>query len=64
MPKDAVQRLHAETIKALKLPEVQTAMSRQGMEVMPSTPAELAARIKTETATWAALIRKTGIRLE
>jgi tripartite-type tricarboxylate transporter receptor subunit TctC len=64
MPKDAVQRLHAETVKALKLPDVQTAMSRQGMEVMPSTPAELTARIKRETLTWAELIRKTGIRLE
>ena len=28
----------------------------------PSTPAELAARIRNETVTWAALIKKTGIR--
>jgi tripartite-type tricarboxylate transporter receptor subunit TctC len=34
------------------------------MEVQPSTPAELAARIRNETVTWAALIKKTGIRLE
>ena len=63
-PRDIVQRLHAETHKALQQPDLQTVMARQGMEVQPSTPAELAARIKSETATWAALIKKTGIRLE
>ena len=63
-PKPIVQRLHAETIKALSLPDVQAAMSRQGLEPIPSSPAELETRIAKETATWAALIKKTGIRLE
>jgi tripartite-type tricarboxylate transporter receptor subunit TctC len=59
-----VQRLHAETVKALQQPEVQTAMTRQGLEAQPSTPAELAGRIRSETLTWATLIKKTGIKLE
>jgi tripartite-type tricarboxylate transporter receptor subunit TctC len=59
-----VERLHAETHKALREPDLQAVMARQGMETRPSTPAELAARIRNETATWAALIKKTGIRLE
>ena len=63
-PKDIVQRLHTETLKALQQPDVQTAMGRQGMEVQPSSPAELAARIRSDTVTWAALIKKTGIRRE
>lgn len=63
-PKHIVQRLHTETLKALQQPDVQTAMGRQGMEVQPNSPAELAARIKSETLTWAALIKKTGIRLD
>ena len=63
-PREIVQRLHAETSKALREPDLQSIMARQGMEVQPSTPAELATRIRSETATWAALIKKTGIRLE
>jgi tripartite-type tricarboxylate transporter receptor subunit TctC len=64
LPKDIVQRLYSETQKALRLADVQTAMSRQGMDAQPYTPAELAARIKKETAMWAELIKKTGIRAE
>lgn len=63
-PKDIVERIHRETMKALQQPEVQTAMARQGLEPDPSTPAELAARIKRETVTWAQLIKTTGIRLQ
>jgi tripartite-type tricarboxylate transporter receptor subunit TctC len=63
-PKDIVQRLYTETLKALKQADVQTAMSRQGMEAQPNTPAALAARIRNETATWATVIKKTGIRLD
>lgn len=58
-----LQRVHTETLKALKAPEVQTAMSRQGLEPDPCTPAEHAARIRKETAMWAEVIKKSGIRL-
>ena len=63
-PKDIAQRLHRETLKALQHPDVQTALARQGMEAAPCTPADFTARIKRETDTWAALIRKTGIKLD
>jgi tripartite-type tricarboxylate transporter receptor subunit TctC len=43
---------------------VQTAMSRQGLEPDPTTPAEMATRIKAETATWAGVVKKAGIRVE
>jgi len=63
-PKFIVERIHRETVKALQYPDVQAAMARQGLDPEPSTPAEMAARIRRETATWAELIRKTGIRAE
>lgn len=63
-PKDIVERLHRETVKAVRHADVQTAMARQGMEPDPGTPAEMAARIRRETATWAAVIKKTGIRAD
>lgn len=64
VPLPILQRVHAEALKALRAPEVQTAMSRQGLEPEPCTPAEHAARIKKETAMWAEVIKKSGIRLQ
>ena len=63
-PKIIAQRIHSETLKALRASDVQTAMARQGLEPEPGSPADLAARIRKETATWAALIKSTGIRAE
>jgi tripartite-type tricarboxylate transporter receptor subunit TctC len=63
-PKTIAERIRNETVKALQLPDVHAAMARQGLEPRPSTPAELAARIRDESTTWAALIKKLGIRVE
>lgn len=63
-PKAVSERMLKETHKALQLNDVQTAMSRQGLEPDPTTPAEMAARIKAETATWAGVVKKAGIRVE
>ena len=50
--------------KAVALPDVQEAMARQGLDVETSTPQELGARIRRETATWAAVIKEAGIKAE
>jgi tripartite-type tricarboxylate transporter receptor subunit TctC len=59
-----VNRIRGAAIKAVELSDVQEAMSRQGLDVETSTPQELAARIKAETAVWAAVIRDGGIKAE
>jgi len=59
-----VNRLRGAAMKAVELPDVQEAMSRQGLDVETSTPQELAARIKAETAVWAGVIREAGIKAE
>lgn len=63
-PAAIVSRLRDEAIKAVAAPDVQQAMSRQGLEPETSTPQELAARIKSETATWAQVIKEAGIKAE
>lgn len=63
-PKTIVDRVHGEATQALRLPDVQAAMSRQGLDPQPTTPVELAARIKRETTTWAEVIKKSGITLK
>ena len=61
-PKAIVERIRNEAIKALTHADVQQAMARQGLEAETSTPAELAERIKRETAVWAGVIKDAGIK--
>jgi tripartite-type tricarboxylate transporter receptor subunit TctC len=63
-PMAIVNRIQDAVIKVVALPEVQEAMSRQGLEPETSTPQELGARIKAETAIWAGVIREAGIKAE
>lgn len=63
-PAPVVKRLRDEAIKAVALPDVQQAASRQGLEIETSAPQELAQRIKSESATWAAVVKDAGIRAE
>ena len=63
-PTLVVNRLRDEAIKAVALPDVQQAMSRQGLEVETSTPQQLAQRIKAEAAVWAEVVKTAGIRAE
>ncbi|MBI4194352.1 MAG: tripartite tricarboxylate transporter substrate binding protein [Betaproteobacteria bacterium] len=59
-----VKRLHEEAVKAVALPDVLQAMSRQGLEAETTTPEALAQRIKSETAVWAQVIKDAGIKGE
>lgn len=63
-PKAIVERIRTEAVKALAHADVQQAMARQGLEPETSTPAELAARIKRETAVWAGVIKDAGIKAQ
>jgi len=48
----------------LRQPDVKDAILRQGAEVAPSTPEELAAFVKSELARWTPIIRSAGIRAD
>ena len=48
-----VMRLHAEISRTLELPEVRERIETAGLEVVGSTPAELAEVVRTEIRTWA-----------
>jgi tripartite-type tricarboxylate transporter receptor subunit TctC len=64
-PKDVVARLNAEVVKALKAPELKSKLETQfGMQVVGSSPAELAAITAADTARLAELVRKTGASAE
>ena len=62
LPKDLVDRLNRELIKALVAPEVQAAFDKQGVEAQPGTPEELARYIAREYQTWGKVVKEAGIQ--
>lgn len=62
-PSDIVNRLHAAAEKALAKPEFRKRLVELGAEPVGNTPAQFAAVIKTETASWAKLVKSTGTKL-
>ncbi|MGZ5738508.1 MAG: tripartite tricarboxylate transporter substrate binding protein, partial [Burkholderiales bacterium] len=63
-PKSIVARIHEDSLKALQTADVRASMERLGLQQEPTTPEALVARIRKETATWSAIIKDAGIRLE
>jgi tripartite-type tricarboxylate transporter receptor subunit TctC len=62
-PKDVLDKLHSETVKALAMPELRKKFDELGLEPVGNTPAEFTAIIKKETPEWAKVIKDAGIKL-
>ncbi len=63
-PKPVVDRLHAELVKALKQDDVRARFALLGAEPVGSSPQELAATVKTETARWEKIVRERNIKAD
>jgi tripartite-type tricarboxylate transporter receptor subunit TctC len=63
-PKDAINRLGAEIVRALNLPEVRESLFRQGIAAAPMGTAEFDALIRAEIPRIQKIVRDAGIRLE
>ena len=61
-PRPIVDRLHAETTKALALPEVQSRLAAQGVEPSPLTPTEMDAMIAREIALNLKIAKAAGLK--
>jgi tripartite-type tricarboxylate transporter receptor subunit TctC len=61
-PKAVVDRIQADTAKVLADPEVQAALAAQGMTVVGSTPAEMAAQIADESRKWARVVANRNLK--
>ena len=62
-PKAVVDKLNADTVKALADPDVKKRFADLGVEAVSSTPAEFAAFIKTEMDKYAKLIKEANIKV-
>lgn len=59
---DVINRIHAETVKALKLKDVIDRVAEQGAEIVGSTPAEFATFIRNEHEKYAKIIKAANIK--
>lgn len=63
-PQEVIAKLHAETVKAVRSPDLKEKLAGLGAEAVGNTPSELAAQIQREGARWAEVIRKQGLKPE
>ena len=59
---EAVRRLQADTVKALKLPDVQARLAGAALQPVGSTPEQFGALIKNEIDSFGKLARELGIQ--
>jgi tripartite-type tricarboxylate transporter receptor subunit TctC len=61
MPRDVVDLLNREINAALRLPDVQEKAHLFGLDARGTTPEEMAQRMASDVAKWAAVIEKVGL---
>jgi len=63
-PRDIVNRLNAELVKILAIPEIRQRLVDGGSEVIASSPEAADRFLQSELARWGAVIKAANIRLE
>jgi tripartite-type tricarboxylate transporter receptor subunit TctC len=63
-PQAIVDKLNADVVRALDSSDVKERFASGGVQVIPSTPGELAARLKSELAIFRSVIAKSGMHVE
>jgi tripartite-type tricarboxylate transporter receptor subunit TctC len=63
-PQPIVRKLNQEFVKAINSPDVMTRFGDQGLEMLSSTPEELAALVKADTARLAPIVKASGARVD
>ncbi|MEW6449874.1 MAG: tripartite tricarboxylate transporter substrate binding protein [Pseudomonadota bacterium] len=63
-PKEILDKLNAEIVKILAMPDVKERFAGGGVETIPSTPVELAARVKQTADKMAEIVQKANIKAD
>ena len=64
MPRELVQHLNAEINKALAVPEMRARMEAIGVDLVTSTPEQLATQLKSDTERYGKVIKDLSIKLD
>ena len=62
LPRPIVERVHKEMVAALAAPDVRKVLTNGGIDPSPTTPAELAAYLKSETEKWTKVIKAANLK--
>lgn len=60
-PDSVVNRLNAEAVAVMSLPDVRASLAKQGAEPLTSTPADFARYVRSELAKWTKVVHQSGI---
>ena len=63
-PAEVISRIHADSVKVLRQPDVRERLAGLGADPVGNTPAELARIIAEETARWARVVKDARIKVE
>jgi tripartite-type tricarboxylate transporter receptor subunit TctC len=63
-PQAAIDRMYAETVKAMQAPELVKVWDAQGATAGGQKPAEFARFVKSEIAKWGKVVKDAGIKLD
>jgi tripartite-type tricarboxylate transporter receptor subunit TctC len=63
-PKPIIDKLNGEIVKALQSADVRQQLMSLGLEPVGSTPGQFGAKIRTEMAQWAQVVKQAGIKAE
>ena len=61
-PQPVIDKLNTEVVKILKMPDVKERFAGGGVDTIPSSAAELDARVKQEAERFRAIVQKANIR--
>lgn len=64
LPRDLLQKVNADAVKALSHPDTKKLLTEQGIEAAPNTPEQFAAFIQAEVSKWAKIVKASGVSLD
>jgi tripartite-type tricarboxylate transporter receptor subunit TctC len=63
-PKEALERMHRETVKAMQSPELKQVWESQGATAGGESPEEFAKLVKSEIGKWAKVVKDSGAKVD
>jgi tripartite-type tricarboxylate transporter receptor subunit TctC len=63
-PKEALDRMYAETVKAMQSPELKNIWEGQGATAGGESPEKFAALVNSEIAKWAKVVKDAGAKID
>jgi tripartite-type tricarboxylate transporter receptor subunit TctC len=64
LPRDIVNKIHADVVTIVRRPDFQERIIRDALDPIGNTPEEFAAQIKADLAKWAPVIKASGAKLD